>query len=166
MDLSIVRHGIALDVGEEGIQSDFERKLSPKGIEKTGIIAKAFKKMEVNPGLILTSPLVRARETAAIIAEELKIQKNIKESDHLRPNADLHTCIQMLSNQKERSIMVVGHIPCLPMLASLLLTKNFGTHIVLKKAGICGISFEEKIQEGTGLLRMLLEPKQLVLMTE
>lgn len=72
MTLYIVRHGIAVDLGKEGVTQDDDRMLNGEGRKKTRQIAKALRKLDCTPGRVVTSPLIRAAETADILAAELK----------------------------------------------------------------------------------------------
>src|SRR5437016_2669513 len=66
MELYVLRHAIAFTAAEAGVKQDAERPLSPDGREKMERIAAAMKKIDVEVDLILSSPFVRAKQTAAI----------------------------------------------------------------------------------------------------
>ncbi|MDP8217741.1 MAG: histidine phosphatase family protein [Candidatus Theseobacter exili] len=163
MDLFLVRHGIALDIGVNGINTDYDRTLSPKGRTKTKEVSVALSTIECCPKKILTSPLCRAVETAVIIAENLSDTPVMEESDHLACGSDMNLLIRWLGKQSEDQIMIVGHMPDLSILSSLLLSSTHNVRIAFKKAGVCCISFQHRIKPGEGVLKFHLEPKQLLL---
>ena len=85
MNLYILRHGIAVEHGAAGYEKDSERPLTGKGERKVWMIAEAMEAMKISFDLILSSPLVRARQTAEIVAEALKAKKRLELTDTLAP---------------------------------------------------------------------------------
>ena len=77
MNLYILRHGIAVEPGSPGYKSDSERPLIPKGERRLRSAAAAMRKLELSFDLILSSPFIRAKQTAEIVAGELKLKKRI-----------------------------------------------------------------------------------------
>ena len=77
MNLYLLRHGIAVEPGTPGCEKDSERPLTPKGKRQLRQIAAAMKKMDLRFDLILSSPFLRARQTAEIIAESLTLKKQL-----------------------------------------------------------------------------------------
>ena len=75
MDLYLLRHGIAVEPGSPGYAKDADRPLTPEGERKLGQIAEAMEALELSFDLILSSPYVRARQTAEIVAATLKARK-------------------------------------------------------------------------------------------
>ncbi len=76
-----MRHGIAVEPGTPGFENDSERPLIPKGERRLRSAAAAMRKMELSFDLILSSPFLRARQTAEIVAGELKWKSRIEFSD-------------------------------------------------------------------------------------
>src|SRR5687767_12246278 len=85
MNLYIIRHAIAVDEATSDSGSDSERPLTDKGRKKMRQIAKALRHLGVEFDLILSSPYVRACETAEILADVLKMKDKIVLSDNLIP---------------------------------------------------------------------------------
>src|SRR2546430_5887998 len=85
MNLYILRHGIAVEHGAAGYKNDSERPLTGKGERKVRMIAEAMEAMEISFDLILSSPLVRARQTAEIVAGALKAKKRLELTETLAP---------------------------------------------------------------------------------
>ena len=85
MNLFFLRHGVAVKRDKFDYAGDAARPLTPKGKKQLRHVAAAMTAMELNFDLILSSPLVRARQTAEIIAAELKLQKRLVFADELKP---------------------------------------------------------------------------------
>ena len=162
MNVYLFRHGIALDVGENGITSDAQRPLSDEGMEKTANIAKALKKLKCNPARIISSPLIRARQTANIAAGILCPDTTPEPNDIMGPNASPGETTDYLAKQGLKDIMLVGHNPHMEMLASYLISGSDNIEIRLKKTSICRIAFDEKVRPGTGIMEWLMQPAQLL----
>jgi phosphohistidine phosphatase len=142
MRLYLVRHGIAED---HHPASDAERALTPKGRLNLAEEAKGLRKAKFRPEIILTSPLRRALETAAIIAEGLGgIKVEQMQELGLGPHlpADIIAAIQRYSQLRE--IALVGHQPRLGELAAFLLTgETGGCEIEVKKGAV--LCFEQSV---------------------
>ena len=80
-----MRHGLAVERGTTGFKDDGLRPLTPKGRRQLRKIAAAIKKMNLRCDQILSSPLVRAKQTAEIVAAGLKLKKQLKFSNALAP---------------------------------------------------------------------------------
>ena len=158
MELLIIRHGEAVPVDKQKIRKDADRTLTAKGRKNTAQTAKILNKMGCEPQLILTSPLVRARQTAEVLSKHLQNKAKIKESDLLKPSTPPDQILKELNDAREQSIIITGHCPVLDHLASLLISSNKDVKIQLKKSSICAISFENKIIPGQGTLEWLLQP--------
>src|SRR5437867_3260976 len=89
MEIYFLRHGKAVEPGSPGAPDDFSRALTARGIEEMEAEAEALVQLGLLPDLILTSPLVRARQTAAIAAERLHLKKQLIESELLGPGFNL-----------------------------------------------------------------------------
>ncbi|HSB02759.1 MAG TPA: phosphohistidine phosphatase SixA [Anaerolineales bacterium] len=144
MNLYIIRHAIAVDEAITDYESDRERPLTDKGRRKMRQIAKALRNIGVEFDLILSSPYVRACETAEILADVFKMQKKIVFSDNLIPSANPELLIGEI-NEKHSvdSMAVVGHEPHLGALISLLVAENAKIDITLKKGGVCYLTADD-----------------------
>jgi len=85
MNIYIIRHAIAVEEGTPGYESDSERPLTDKGRKKMRQIARGLRNIGVEFDLILSSPYVRARETAEILAQVFKVKKKIAFTENLIP---------------------------------------------------------------------------------
>jgi phosphohistidine phosphatase SixA len=144
MNLYIIRHGIAVEEGTAGYESDSERPLTDKGRKKMRQIAKGLRNLGVEFDLILSSPYVRARETAEILAEVFKMKKNITFTESLIPLAHPELLVgEINQTYSVDSIAVVGHEPHLSTLIGILVAENAKLDVTLKKGGVCYITADD-----------------------
>ena len=108
---------------------DPERRLTPEGVEETRRVAAALAAAGVRVDEIVHSGKARARQTAEIFAEYLKPSRGVKEVDGLAPNDDPAIWASRLA-KISHDIMLVGHLPHLARLASLLLVGDPGKPII------------------------------------
>ncbi|MHC5597478.1 MAG: phosphohistidine phosphatase SixA [Nostoc sp.] len=144
MELYLIRHGIAEEQGL-GIK-DEERSLTKEGRQKTEKVAQKLVKLGLSFDLILTSPLVRARQTAEILIAE-KLSSKLEESSHLAPDGEISSWLKDWLEPKNYSqntqLALVGHEPNLTNWAEILLWGEVKASLVLKKAGMIGIKLPE-----------------------
>lgn len=179
MDLYILRHGIAVDPGTPGSATDADRPLTPKGKRKLAKIAKAISALDLSFDLILSSPYVRARQTAEIVAKTLGCQRSLELTAALEPSGNPRECIELLMRgggptdrprvvvrhrpaRALKSVLLVGHEPYLSSLVSLLISGSSHAGIVLKKGGLCKLSAATLKAGRCAELEWLLTPKQLL----
>ena len=113
--------------------------------------------------LILSSPYVRARETAEIVADIFKMKKKIAFSENLIPMGDPELLIPEVNEKYSvDSIALVGHEPHLSTLVGVLTTENTKLDITLKKGGVCYLSTDDLHHEHRATLEWLLTPGILV----
>jgi phosphohistidine phosphatase len=166
MNLFLLRHGLAVEREEFDYASDADRPLTPKGRKQLRTIAAALRKMELHFDVILSSPLVRARETAEIIAAELKSRKRLSLADELKPGTDAKRLVHKLAHQKPaaKNILLVGHEPDFSELISLLVAGHVGAGFALKKGGLAHLEIDKLRFGGCALLAWLLTTAQMKLM--
>jgi phosphohistidine phosphatase len=166
MNLYILRHGLAVDAGTDGFEKDAERPLTPKGERKLWRIAQALEELEISFDWILSSPYVRARRTAEIIAEAQNNRKKVELTDHLAPAGSVKKLFELINRREPApaDVLLVGHEPSLSGLISLLLSGSSQVAVVMKKAGLCKLCIEELEAGHCATLEWLLTPKQLCLM--
>ena len=110
---------------------------------------------------LATSPLVRARQTAQIVADEFGIQVNEK-TDALSPDGKPAQFAQWLDGQRSRDVVaVVGHEPHLSTLVTWMVSGVDESRIELGKGGACLLTFDGRPRKGCARLRWLLTPRQL-----
>jgi len=167
MNLYLLRHGIAVAGDEPGIETDSDRPLTPKGIKRMRKEAKGIRRLGIAFDAILTSPLVRARQTADIVAEILGMESQLHEISGLAPESSVENLLFGLTRfQNLEHLLLVGHQPLLGKTAAFLLhgKDRSPLDIELKKGGLCAIEIEGLPLDKPGTLQWLLAPKQLRLM--
>jgi phosphohistidine phosphatase len=161
MEIYVVRHGIAIDREDPKSPPDPDRYLTEEGIEKTKRVAAAVASLSGPPDLLLSSPYVRAMQTAEIFGSALEYPKaKIRRSDLLLPGAEPTLFFRELAKDKQSStIFIFGHAPQLDdLIACALGTKQHITS--LKKAGVALIELK-RVSPPHGELVWLAPPKLL-----
>lgn len=159
MKLYLVRHAIAEDVGTD-YEDDSLRPLTEKGREKMQKIAHALKTLGVSPDLIISSPFVRASQTAAVLAKVFKYKEEIIYSDFLVPMGQPNDMIGEINEKYSvDELMLVGHEPNLSSLAGVLLASSPEISINLKKGGVCCLSVDDLHYDRKAILEWLVTPK-------
>src|ERR1700727_4109733 len=117
MILYLVRHGIAVDPNDPTSPAEPERPLTAKGVQKTRAAALGLKELKVKPDVLITSPYVRAAQTAEIFAEALGFSpEKIRVSDTLKPAEDPADILKELSRLKAKEVACFGHAPHVDLL--------------------------------------------------
>jgi phosphohistidine phosphatase len=161
MDCLLLRHGIAVE-REEWKGADADRPLTDRGAKRVAQVAAGLKQMGVQPSCLLTSPLMRARETAKILHGALRPRSAIRVVDELLPSAIPDGILRVLQEMSSEScVVLVGHEPHLGLLASLLLSGKPSSSFPFKKAGACLIEFPASVKPSRGTLRWWMGPGQL-----
>jgi phosphohistidine phosphatase len=157
MILYIVRHGIAIDRTDPKSPPEAERPLTAKGVQKTRSAALGLRSLDAKPDVLITSPYVRAAQTAEIFAEALGFPPDkIRVSEALKPAADPAEILKELSQLKAREVMCFGHAPHEDLwIAHLVGARSAFTE--LKKAGVA--CFEHATAHGKWQLLWILTPK-------
>ena len=161
MELYILRHAIAVARGTEGARQDSDRPLTDKGAAKLRRVVRGMNALGLSFDLILTSPYVRARQTAEIVAEEMGAGKKCERSPHLAPDGDPRALIAEIASRRPASILVAGHEPSLSQLISVLVSGDERTQVTLKKAGLCKLVVPTLRYGRCASLEWLLAPAQL-----
>jgi len=165
MDLFLLRHGIAVDRGTPGYEDDSQRPLTPKGAARIHRIAQAAKQLRLKFDLILSSPYVRAEQTARLIAKHYKMEDRLRLIENLTPTLSGAALVGEIHEKyaEALSILLVGHEPGLSMLASTLLTGDENMlMLTFKKGGLCKLSVDELSHSRCATLEWLSTPKQML----
>jgi phosphohistidine phosphatase len=166
MNLYFMRHGIAADRADSGSGSgDRERPLTPKGVKRMNKAAKGLVTLSLSFDRILTSPLVRALQTAKIVAQTLQLESRVAEIEQLCPDQSVKDLISGLSGYSgAKKILLVGHEPLLSSTVSYLLSGKAGAEIQFKKGGLCCLEVDGIPPQKSAVLHWALTPKQLRLL--
>jgi phosphohistidine phosphatase len=157
MELYLLRHGIA-ENGRPG-SPDSARELTDEGREKTAAVLKRASQAGVEPSLILSSPYVRARQTANIAAKELGYRGDLELLDSLVPNGTPEKVwADVRDRADEPAILLAGHEPLMGALVAYLLNAP-SLRIDMKKAALVCIEVESVGAVPRGVLRWMLIPR-------
>jgi phosphohistidine phosphatase len=111
MTCYFLRHGSAVDAGEWS-GADFDRPLTRQGHDRITRAAKTIDGLRLNLDVIVTSPLVRAKQTATIVAKRLKLQDHLVEDERLGGGFGLSYLAELLAEHRAAdAVMLVGHEP-------------------------------------------------------
>ena len=137
MNIHLLRHGIAAALGQENNFRDEQRALTSDGIAKMRQAAQGLKKLQADFDVIASSPLVRARQTAEIVAEVLRFRQPLDEWDELVPEGAVEAVLRRLHDFREcKSILLVGHQPSIGCLASYLVFGDARVSLPFKKGAV------------------------------
>jgi len=159
MNLFVLRHGIAVEQRRPG--HDAERQLTAKGERKIREAIAALKGMRISFDLIFTSPYLRTEQTARLVAKRLGLAKKLVVSETLKPGANRHEFLRLLTKTDSENILIVGHEPFLSRLVSSLISGSERSLVLLKKGGLCKISMPSLRHGKRATLEWLLTPRQL-----
>ena len=160
-ELFIIRHAIAHERDASAWPNDDERPLTDKGVHRFRAAARGLARWVDRPNELLSSPLVRARQTATILEEKAGFPAAI-ELDALRPDVEVTALIGALRERSATRIAIVGHEPSLSQLiAALLGGRAAGVRVEMKKGAVAHLGFAERVEEATGELLALLPPRVL-----
>jgi phosphohistidine phosphatase len=166
MNLFLLRHGLAVERDEFDYASDAARPLTAKGKKQLRRAAAALRALELNFDLVLSSPLARARQTAEIVAAELKAKARLEFADELKPGGDAKKLAKKISgaNHPPANVLLVGHEPDLSELISRFVAGGPGGGFALKKGGLAKLEIEKLRAGKCATLAWLLTPAQMKLM--
>ena len=162
MNLYLIRHAIAVDEGDPEYAQDSLRPLTEKGRKKMRQIARGLRALGAEFDLIVSSPYVRARETAEILSDVFNMDE-ILLSENLVPGGDPDQLIAEVNEKyKADSIALVGHQPLLSALVSELAADQGMIDITFKKGGVCRLSADNLLHHRKATLEWMLTPGILV----
>jgi phosphohistidine phosphatase len=158
-ELYLVRHAIAAERGEDWPDDD-KRPLTERGIARFKESVQGLSWFDVTVDEIFTSPLIRAKQTADILAAGLPGKPSVKILDALSPgHSPTSVLAQLARTARRRRIALVGHEPGLGELAAHLI--GSGRALPFKKGGACRIDVESLTSRRAGALNWFVTPKVL-----
>jgi phosphohistidine phosphatase len=157
MILYLIRHGIAVDRADPKCPPEAERPLTARGVQKTRAAALGLRALGAKPDVAITSPYVRAVQTAEIFGEALGLlAEKIRVSEVLKPAENPAQIVKEISHLRAKEVACFGHAPHLDLTISLLAGAR-GAFTELKKAGVACL--EQAPGHGRWELRWILTPK-------
>lgn len=159
MILYLVRHGIAIDRTDPKAPAEADRPLTARGVQKTRSAALGLRQLGAKPDVMITSPFVRAAQTAEIFAEALGFALDkIRVSESLKPAENPASIVKEISSLRAKEVACFGHAPHLDLLIGHLAGAR-GAFTGLKKAGVA--CFEQNAAHSRWEMRWILTPKVL-----
>ncbi len=161
MDILLIRHAEAGERDDAKWPNDDLRPVSEEGRQKQAACARAMKKLGVKFEYLVTSPLLRAVETAAILAQIFAYPDEPQVSDALGHGCTADAIAKLLAKFPPHArVALVGHEPAFSRAAATLIGGG-NAELTLKKSGVIGIAFEGPAEVGHGALAFLLKPGQM-----
>jgi phosphohistidine phosphatase len=157
--LFLIRHGIA-EARSKSWPDDSKRPLTDEGMARLRKEARGLARLDVVVDVILTSPFVRTRQTAEIIASAFEPRPHVTAIEALTPDGSYAAVLAELSKHARRtSIALVGHEPGIGELAARLVGSRHP--IPFKKGAVACIEVDALPPAGPGTLQWFLPPKAL-----
>jgi phosphohistidine phosphatase len=157
MELYIFRHGIAANA--EAGQADADRALTDAGRKKTAEVTRTARRAGADPSLIVSSPYLRAIQTAQIAVEEFGYRGEVIRTETLVPHGTPEDVWSELRDYRdERAVLLAGHEPLLSRLVAWLLAAP-ALRLDMKKAAMVRIDLESFGPAPHGTLRWMITPK-------
>jgi phosphohistidine phosphatase len=159
--LLVIRHAIAHQRSESSWPNDDARPLTRQGASKFVLAARGLKWLVDAPEELLTSPLIRTRQTAEILERKAGFPGAI-DLEELRPEAEIPALIAALKKRRGVRIAIVGHEPNLSLLIGALVRGvDARTGVQMKKGAAAHLEFATRIEAGKGRLVALVPPRVL-----
>jgi phosphohistidine phosphatase len=159
MDLYLIRHAEAQPLSEGGIEEDEARPLTDAGRAQCQALAAALQRCGVRPGRMLTSPLLRAKQTAeAVLHHWAAPLPHLQECELLAPGFKRRKLARFLDDLNEDGVALVGHMPDLAEFAAWLIGSR-KAQLDLDKAGVACIRCTQALSKGEGMLTWLVTPE-------
>jgi len=147
MTIYFLRHAEAEDAAE----SDFDRKLTPKGLQQAARVGKFCVSRGLEPAVVLSSPVIRAKQTAGIVADALGCEPVVE--DWLACGMETSTLLARLApHSASDSVMIVGHEPDFSVAIGELLGTSEPTAVLVNKASLTAV-YAPWLEPGAGQLQ-------------
>jgi phosphohistidine phosphatase len=169
MNLYFMRHGIAVAADDPDFADDNERPLTNKGVKRMHRAARGLARLKIPFDGILTSPVLRARQTAEIVVGELRLESHLEAISSLAPDSTVeHLLFGLTRFQDRKHLLLVGHEPLFSQTLSALLCPSRGQDqdlaIAVRKGSLCRIEIDTLPPTNPATLHWHLAPKQLRLL--
>lgn len=160
MNLYIMRHAEAEEHAVSG--ADEARSLTARGRDRTQDAARGLRALGLRFDAIVTSPLLRAAQTAELVADEYSNNPPPQVLPALSPDIEPRDAIAALAPfARQGSVLAVGHEPQLGKIAAVLLNSNGAVAIRFKKGACIALALPKNVEPGAAELRWMLTQRQL-----
>ena len=162
MELYFLRHGIAVEHEEWGMNPDSERPLTEEGIAKLKKAALGMERMGLSFDRVISSPYTRALETVKIVIKSLDLGSKLEVSEALVPDASFDDFLKLISKAGSKDkYFVVGHEPSMSAFIGRLITGAKGASINMRKGGLARVDGGMEGNSFAGTLEWILTPRQI-----
>lgn len=163
LELYLIRHAVAVPRGSD-YRDDARRPLTPEGATRWRHAAAGLRELGVAVDLVLTSPLLRAHDTADILVAALKPKPKLVVTEALSPGRKPAEVLAVIARHAAAArgasrLALVGHEPDLGELAACILGARGA--VEFKKGAVCRIDVDRAMPGGPGTLRWFLPPRVL-----
>lgn len=159
MNFLLIRHADALPIDEATGMTDADRPLTDKGLSQCEALATMLKRGGVDLGTIITSPSLRARQTAeGLLKHWTEPKPTLEVCDYLAPGSKEKKLSRFLRTLESDTVTLVGHMPDLAVYTAWLIGSK-KAQIGLAKAGVAFLESDTGPQKGAGTLLWLLTPQ-------
>jgi phosphohistidine phosphatase len=161
MELYVIRHGDAIDREDPQVTGDAMRWLTDIGREEVAVSARLLQSLGVAPDLVLTSPMVRARQTAEIVSDLIGPASGPEISEDLVYGGSLASVLSdVLERGRPRQVVLAGHMPSVGALIGYLAWQRPENGVPFRTGEVCRIDLpDDSPHPGYGDLRWLIPPK-------
>jgi phosphohistidine phosphatase len=147
MKIFLIRHAEAIDLETGIVSSDDFRFLTPKGRKVSRTVFRKLKEELANPGIVFTSPLIRAVQTAEILANTVRFENELEIANELATANSVGEVLKLVKrNTVFDSIVLVGHEPMMGMIVHSVSEKK-DPSFSFKKSGVCRLDYDNKEDE-------------------
>jgi phosphohistidine phosphatase len=161
MNVYLLRHAHALDIGDQGIQSDEDRPLSDEGRQQMKVLADAVLCLGLKFDQVLSSPLRRALETAGELCARAGIPETaLLTCEQLQPGSSSKKLMKRLRSLEATEVVLVGHAPDLAEHTAWLIGSK-RSQLEIAKAGLACVRCDAPPRKGVGTLVWLMTPEML-----
>jgi phosphohistidine phosphatase len=152
MFLYIVRHAWAYEHGDPRWPDDSKRPLEAEGAERFRRVVELLAARDFAPEVIATSPYLRCRQTADIVAAGTPQSPGVVDLPALTPGSDFEELMKWSRKQKVASICWVGHSPDVERLAAALISDGGDANVRFAKGSVAAIKIQSELERGAGEL--------------
>jgi phosphohistidine phosphatase len=162
MQVILIRHAKAENRDADTWPDDDLRPLTAEGQAEQRAAARALKKLGVKFDFLVSSPLLRATQTADIIAAVYRWPEPPQVAQELGHGYAAAAVVKLLAKfPPDAAVALVGHEPDFSNLAGALISRSGDVNIAFKKSGVLGIEFDGQAESGKGTLLFHLKPGHL-----
>ena len=158
MNLFLMRHAEAADLGAEGSTRDADRPLTEKGQRQARLMGRLLRRLDVKIELVLTSPFVRARETADLLLEAFGGHVPILDDETFVPDGAEDDMWTTITRTGRSHVLAMGHLPSIADLAAALMGSRAKQPIHFHKASLAAFVTDDERRRPHAVLEWMVWP--------